>query len=76
MFSSIKCCSICQCLCQHHSIFYHVDCDKHHDQYSFTTVITFIITIRRETENLYRKSKAVISQEYMSSPGSPIINYI
>lgn len=35
---------VCHCLYQYHTVFYHVGCDKHHDQNSFTMVITFIIT--------------------------------
>lgn len=67
---------VCQCLYQQYRLFYHVDCDKQHDQNSFPMVITFIITTTRGRDNVCRRNRAVISQEYMSSPGSPITNYI
>lgn len=63
MLSSMKYYGVCQCLYQHYSLFYHVDCNKQHDQNSFPMVITFIITTTRgeimyveETEQSFLKN--------------------
>lgn len=52
MLSSMKYYGVCQCLYQQYRLFYHVDCDKQHDQNSFPMVITFIITTTRGRDNV------------------------